>query len=260
LAGIFASFREYRKAKDTRFSRDYPASLPNFPSHSGHLSDDRPKSGRFPVGTGGRLRSEWWPLSVGIPGRNPSEYAIEAQSPLNHSLYREQGECRFGLPNGVFCAFTTGTLAFIIRVYYPLTQEGEGKMNENSSNVLARWAKWYLLFALIISGLLIINVLGMIAFGEKLSIWPKVILLLLVWGVFISQLIGLRVIPSILAAILSMICAPAGVLMLLTTGPVKIIGLIPLAFAVFLYFYSTLTWALHEHYWLSESQRKAETT
>jgi hypothetical protein len=24
---------------------------------------------------GGRLRSEWWPLSVGIPGRNPSEYA-----------------------------------------------------------------------------------------------------------------------------------------------------------------------------------------
>jgi len=80
LAGIFASFLGYRKAKDTRFSRDYPASLNNFPSHSGHLSDDRPKSGRFPVGMGGRLRSEWWPLSVGIPGRIPSEYAFDSQS------------------------------------------------------------------------------------------------------------------------------------------------------------------------------------
>jgi hypothetical protein len=58
FAGIFASCLGYQKAKDTRFSRDYPASLRNFPSHSGHLSDRRPKSGRF---------------TVGIPGRNPSE-------------------------------------------------------------------------------------------------------------------------------------------------------------------------------------------
>jgi len=31
---------------------------------------------------GGRLRSEWWPLSVGIPGRNPSEYALAELNPL----------------------------------------------------------------------------------------------------------------------------------------------------------------------------------
>jgi hypothetical protein len=73
LAGIFASFPGCRKAKDIRFARDYPASLRNFPSHSGHLSDDRLKSGRFPVGivagfarNGGRFPSEYWPESLGI--------------------------------------------------------------------------------------------------------------------------------------------------------------------------------------------------
>jgi hypothetical protein len=86
LAGIFASFLEYLKAKDTRSSRDYPASLRNFPSHSGHLSDRRPKSGRFPVGISGRLRSEWWPLSVGIPGRNPSEYAFSIKLIFDSSI------------------------------------------------------------------------------------------------------------------------------------------------------------------------------
>ena len=48
------------------------------PSHSGHLSDDRPKSGRFPIG---------------IPGRIPSEYALS-----------DRGDRRGGVPHdaGVF--------------------------------------------------------------------------------------------------------------------------------------------------------------
>ena len=37
----------------------------------------RPKlPARLGVGMGGRIRSEGWPASVGIPYRNPSEYAI----------------------------------------------------------------------------------------------------------------------------------------------------------------------------------------
>jgi hypothetical protein len=56
-----------------------------------------------------------------------------------------------------------------------------------------------------------------------------------------------------------MLYASAGALVLMTPGPVRFFGLIPTAFAVFLYFYSTKTWALHEHFWLSESKRKAES-
>jgi hypothetical protein len=76
LAGIVVSFLFDRKEHDSRYFRDYPASLWNISSHSGHLSDDRPKCGRLPVGISGHLRLEYWPLSLGIPGRFPSEYAM----------------------------------------------------------------------------------------------------------------------------------------------------------------------------------------
>jgi hypothetical protein len=41
-----ASFLGYQKAKDLRFSQDKPASLRNFPSHSGHFLVLCRKSGR----------------------------------------------------------------------------------------------------------------------------------------------------------------------------------------------------------------------
>jgi hypothetical protein len=132
-------------------------------------------------------------------------------------------------------------------------------MNENSSDVLARWAKLYFIIAIIISGFWTLSVLGALSFGEKLSLRPIVILALLVWGVWISYLAKLRATSSILAAILSMSYLPAGILVLTTPGPVRFFGLIPLAFAVFLYLYSTKTWAAHEHFWLGESKRKAES-
>lgn len=130
-------------------------------------------------------------------------------------------------------------------------------MDENSSGVLARWAKQYFIIAIIVSGFWVLSALGTLSLGEKLSIRPIVILALLVWGVWISHLTGLRATSSILAAILCMLYAPAGVLVLMTPGPVRFFGLIPISFAVFLYFFSTKTWALHEQFWLSESNRKA---
>jgi len=68
LAGIFASFPECRKAKDTRSSRDYPAAPRDFPSHSG----------RLPVGTvAGFARNT---------GRLPSEYPAGILRNTQHAL------------------------------------------------------------------------------------------------------------------------------------------------------------------------------
>jgi hypothetical protein len=131
-------------------------------------------------------------------------------------------------------------------------------MNMNSAGELARWAKRYLIIAMIISAFWILSALGTLWLGDKLSLRPIVVLGLLVWAVWISHLLGLRATSSILAAILSMSYAPAGVFVLMTPGPAKFLGLIPLAFAVFLYFYSTKTWALSERFWLGQSRQKAE--
>ena len=51
LVGILASFLGDQKVKNTRFPRDYLASLRNFSSQSGHLSEQGAKSGRLPVNT-----------------------------------------------------------------------------------------------------------------------------------------------------------------------------------------------------------------
>jgi hypothetical protein len=150
-------------------------------------------------------------------------------------------------------------LAFLARLYYPPSQRGEGKMAENSNGTLARWATGLLVVSIIISALWVFSV-ATIKFlwpGQKMSIWPSIIPILLVWGALLSGSIGLRATSSILGAILSMLYAFAGGMMLFTPGPYRVGGLLPILFAVFLYFYSTRTWALHEQFWLKESNRRA---
>ena len=135
-------------------------------------------------------------------------------------------------------------------------------MTENSSGTLTRWALGLLVIAIIILALWILSV-ATIKFlwpGQKLSIWPSIIPVLLVWGALLFGSIGLRATSSILAALVSMLYAFAGGLILFTPGPYRIFGLLPILFAVFLYFYSTTTWVLHEQFWLNQCSQKAKTS
>jgi hypothetical protein len=132
-------------------------------------------------------------------------------------------------------------------------------MAENTRGALARWAMGLLVIAIIISALWIFSVVTakILWPGQKSTLWPSIIPTLFVWGALLFGYIGLRATSSILAAILSMLYVGAGGLMLFTPGPLRFFGLLPLLFAVFLYFYSTKTWALHEEFWLKVSSQEA---
>jgi hypothetical protein len=134
-------------------------------------------------------------------------------------------------------------------------------MAENSRGALAHWATGLLVFAIIISALWIFSVFTVKILwpGQKSTIWPSIIPILLVWGAVLFGTIGLRATSSILASVLTMLYVGAGGLMLFTPGPYRFFGPLPVLIAVFLYFYSTRTWALHEEFWLKASGRKAES-
>ena len=134
-------------------------------------------------------------------------------------------------------------------------------MAENSRGALAHWATGLLVCAIIISALWIFSVVTVKILwpGQKSTIWPSIIPILLVWGAVLFGSIGLRTTSSILASLLSMLYAGAGGLILFTPGPYRFSGSLPVLIAVFLYFYSTKTWALHEEFWLRESGQRAES-
>jgi len=134
-------------------------------------------------------------------------------------------------------------------------------MAENTRDALARWAIGLLVIAIVISALWVFSVVSanILSPGQKLTIWPSILPTLLVWGALLFGSIGLRATSSILASILSMLYLGGGGLMLFTPGPYRFFGFLLVLFAVFLYLYSTKTWALHEKFWLKVSSQRAES-
>ena len=87
-----------------------------------------------------------------------------------------------------------------------------------------------LVIAIMISALWIFSVVTakILWPGQKSTIWPSIIPVLLVWGALLFGSIGLRATSSLLAAVLSMLYAGAGGLMLFTPGPYRFLGLLPI--------------------------------
>lgn len=133
-------------------------------------------------------------------------------------------------------------------------------MADDQKGLLARWAQGLWVIAVIVSVLWIYSLLKVKSQvpGQRLSIWPSIVPVALIWATCLFGFIGFRATSSILAAIVSMIYAFAGVLLLFTPSPYRFFGLLPVFFSVYLYLFSTTTWAIHERYWLKESISKAQ--
>jgi len=134
-------------------------------------------------------------------------------------------------------------------------------MTEKADPQLAQWRTGLLVAAIIISALWLLAVFGPKSMvpGQKLSIGVSLIPLLLAWGTVLFIALGLRAWSCILASLESMLYAVSGGLILLTPGPLRLFGVVPLLLAVFFFLFSTKTWALHEGFWLGQSVLKTGT-
>ncbi len=133
-------------------------------------------------------------------------------------------------------------------------------MNEDLSGALARWTHGILIVAIIMSALWAYSffMIKTVLPGQELSVWPSILTVALIWLAALSAYLGLRATSSILAAIVSMLYAFVGGFVVFTPGPYRFGGLIPIAFAVYLYSFCTKTWEIHEVFWLGQ-KRKAES-
>jgi hypothetical protein len=134
-------------------------------------------------------------------------------------------------------------------------------MTEKMNPRLVQWRTRLLVAAIIISALWLIAVFGPKSMvpEQKLSIGISLIPLLLVWGTVLFVALGLRAWSCILASLESMFYAVSGGLILLTPGPLRLFGVVPLLLAIFFFIFSTKTWTLHEGFWLEQSVLKAGT-